>query len=214
MARPQKLASGGGRGRGNRATPLSDLIILFFLYEDRPLCGYALKQRIQETHLERWLPISPMTVYQSLRRLTESGLVAGTSEKPGRYPERTSYRITPEGRRHFMALIRTEMGTFMRDMLHSDVGVALGNYLSLPQKDEAVSQRIRELQARLAEIGGELQNHAREDRSPFPRWFLLDHERHMLTAEIAWLERFLSLARIDEDRYGKTRASLRKKAEA
>jgi DNA-binding PadR family transcriptional regulator len=155
-----------------------------------------------------------MTVYQSLRRLTESGLVAGTSEKPGRYPERTSYQITPEGRRHFMTLIRTEMGSFMRDTLHSDVGVALGGYLSLEQKGEAVNQRIGELKLRLTEIEEELHNYGQGRRSPFPRWLLLDHERHMLTAEIAWLERFLSFSKIDEDHFGEKRAKLRKKAEA
>lgn len=214
MSKPQKLASGGGRGRGNRATPIADLILLFFLYEDRPLCGYALKQLVKETHLERWLPISPMTVYQSLRRLTEDGYVVGASEKPGRYPQRTSYTITPKGRRHFITLIRKEMGTFMRDTLHSDVGVGMGNYLSLAEKRAAVNERMEQLLARRHEVEDELNNYGRGVRSPFPRWLLLDHERHMLDAELAWLKRFLDFAIADEEKFGDWRAQLRGKAEA
>ncbi len=94
MPRPQKLASGGGRGRGNRATPIADLIILFFLYEDRPLCGYALKQLVKDTHLERWLPISPMTVYQSLRRLTEEA-ASFTKDRWLTIPQSTLPKLDP-----------------------------------------------------------------------------------------------------------------------
>jgi len=52
---------GGKKGR-KKKPPYSDLIVLFFLYQGDPHCGYTMKKVIAETRIHEWLPISSMSV--------------------------------------------------------------------------------------------------------------------------------------------------------
>jgi DNA-binding PadR family transcriptional regulator len=181
-----------------REVSYSDLIILFFLYQGASHCGYSMKQLIQGARVPEWLPISSMTVYQSMKRLEKAGFIDGETEKPASHPERINYRITQEGKDYFDDSLKQEMATFAREYFHFDIAVGLSSYLPLKKRIQAATKRIRQLKERLAVVEEGFTTYPQSVRSPFPRWLLLDHERAFLQAEIKWLRRFMKLIRENE----------------
>ena len=180
-----------GKGR-KRKPPYSDLIVLFFLYTGDSHCGYTMKKLIESTRIHEWLPISSMTVYQSMRRLASNGHIIGESERNNAYPERIMYSITEKGRAYFDDFLAQEMGTYSREYFHFDLGVGLSVFMSEKQKLAAVKARIKQLSKRYDDVLRDLEMDDIEE-SVFPQSLLLDHERSFLKSEIAWLRKYARL---------------------
>lgn len=181
----------GGKGR-KKKPPYSDLIVLFFLYKGDSHCGYTMKKVIAETRIHEWLPISSMTVYQSMRRLANSGFITGEAEKNTAYPERTMYCVTDEGRAYFDEFLKREMGTYSREYFHFDLGIGLSIFMPQKEKLKAVKTRIKQLSKRYDEVCSDLEQ-ADDIESIFPRNLLLDHEKSFLKSEISWLRKYTRL---------------------
>lgn len=176
------------KGR-KKKPPYSDLIVLFFLYQGDSHCGYTMKKIISETRIHEWLPISSMTVYQSMRRLANSDHITGEAEKNSAYPERVMYYITEKGKKYFDEFLSKEMGTYSREYFHFDLGVGLSVFMQPKEKVKAVKNRIKQLSKRYDEVCSDLDDSDVGD-SIFPRTLLLDHEKSFLKSEIAWLRKY------------------------
>ncbi len=81
-----------------------DLIILGILTES-PMNAYEIIQYISERQIGTFLKISEPAVYKSCKRLLHEGLVDGTSVKEGNQPDKTVYRINPDGEARFNQLM-------------------------------------------------------------------------------------------------------------
>jgi len=103
------------------------------------------------------------------------------------------YTITPAGKQYFDETVRKEMGNFVRDYFHFDIGIGLGTFIPLAEKISLAEKRIEQLSERLTTVHNEIENYGESYHSPFPRWILLDHERAFLKTEISWLSRYIKL---------------------
>ena len=81
-----------------------DLIILGILTES-PMNAYEIIQYISEGQIGNFLKISDPAIYKSCKRLLHDGLVDGTSVKEGNQPNKTVYRINPDGEFKFNQLM-------------------------------------------------------------------------------------------------------------
>lgn len=82
--------------------PTTDLVLLGLLMES-PLHGYEIRQ-VLETRFLHVVRIPPGTVYYTLKKLAQQGLVEMSTERAGNRPERQVYAITEEGRARFAEL--------------------------------------------------------------------------------------------------------------
>ena len=82
----------------------NDLIILGILTES-PMNAYEIIQYISERQIGNFLKISDPAIYKSCKRLLHDGLVDGTSVKEGNQPNKTVYRINPDGEFKFNQLM-------------------------------------------------------------------------------------------------------------
>ena len=180
----------------------SELIVLFLLMTvDRS--GYELRALIREWSIERYLPVSPTTIYRALERLSREGCVTGVSRKSGRYPVSTVYAITGKGRERYKEHIFAE-SAFARTSYSLDSFLGLANYLTHEERRQVVHGWQETARARWDEL-----NERIEDKVPgpghtygkaYPEWLLLDHERDMLQAEIAWMDKYINaLVRPDDE---------------
>jgi DNA-binding PadR family transcriptional regulator len=59
---------------------------------------YEMQRLLKERHKDEVLALRPGSLYHAIRRLTETGLIEATmTDREGRRPERTTYRITAAG---------------------------------------------------------------------------------------------------------------------
>jgi DNA-binding PadR family transcriptional regulator len=172
----------------------SELIVLFLLM-DLDRSGYEIRTLIRTWNIERYLPVSPTTIYRALERLAREGFVCGESRKSGRYPVSTVYAITEKGRQRYKEHILAE-SLFARTSYSLDSFLGLANFLTHDERQQVVHEWQDAARARVAGLDARI-----EDKVPgpghtygkaYPEWLLLDHERDMLKAEIAWMDKYVN----------------------
>lgn len=68
--------------------------------------GYQVRRELLSWSADRWANVQPGSIYHALKKLAKDGLLteAGTTGT-GTGPERTAYRITPDGETEFFTLL-------------------------------------------------------------------------------------------------------------
>jgi DNA-binding PadR family transcriptional regulator len=159
-----------------------------------PSHAYRLHKVLEETGKARIVNFKTRaSVYQALERLAADGLVtpAGTTSN-ARYPDRTEYAITDQG--------REAANEWMRDLLQSTATPSAGFTVALSAMFVLPPNAARtQLEARRAHLAAELAETENAISGPgvptgLPRLFLLDEDyrRAVLTAELAWTDQLIT----------------------
>lgn len=173
----------------------SELIVLFLLM-DTDCSGYEIRTLIREWKIDRYLPVSPTTIYRALERLEQEGCLRGVDRKSGRYPVSRVFSITAQGKRRYREHVVAET-SFARTSYSLDAFLGLANFLTREERQQVVRRWQEGARARIAELTARI-----EDKEPgpghtygkaYPEWLLLDHERDVLAAELVWMDKFLGL---------------------
>lgn len=170
---------------GPPLTPVA--VVLLSLLHEGPMHPYELHQRLAGRGSARLVRINPGAVYHGIERLERDGLVeAARTERQGRRPERTLYRLTDDGRKAFVARVLGLLGEEHDEYPAFPVGLAEAHVAPLGQVVEQLEARRRRIDARLAEVrlrGDELRE------AGVARRYLLDveHELAVGEAESRWL---------------------------
>jgi DNA-binding PadR family transcriptional regulator len=168
----------------------SSLIALFCLYE-QDLSGYQLRKTLKNWHITNMLPISPSTIYRSLDRLEQEGALSSRLQKNGNYPESKVYGITAKGRKLYRKLLREEaVFAYSSHALSTFVGLA--TFLSGDERVALVKEWQQAARDAIGELQARIDDHSEGGTygKPFAEWLLYDHEKHILDAEVAWLEKY------------------------
>ena len=172
--------------------PKVEVVVLGLLAEE-PMHGYDLLERFRARSMGFWVEVGKASVYQTLHRLEARGLITGRAQDGREGPDRRVYRITRAGRSRLGEGLTERFGELTP--YETDAGLALGfiDRLSTARADEAVAARelaVRDLldalaaeRERTAGLGGP--GRALSDA-------LLDRQRALAEAELAWLARFRS----------------------
>lgn len=169
------------------------IISLFCLMEDE-LNGYAIKKRLKEWKIRKHLPISPATIYRSLDRLEQAGFLESQEVRNGNYPPSKVYRITDAGREEYARLIEEE-ADFKRTEYSEYVFIGMCSFLSAEERMRLARKRKQEARRHMKELQKKLDHYQREPGKPYAEWLLIDHEIHMVRAQIDWLDHFIELLR-------------------
>ena len=171
----------------------SELIVLFLLMEVAR-SGYQIRSLIHAWQIDRYLPVSPTTVYRALARLAHQGYLRTTTKQNGRFPISRLYTITPKGKRHYRHLILEESG-FTPTNYSLTTFLGLAHYLAPGERESlarawqtAARARVQELDAR---INDTTRGPGHTYGKSFAEWVLLDHERDILSAEALWIDKYI-----------------------
>jgi DNA-binding PadR family transcriptional regulator len=172
----------------NRRQPktLLALAILELLAEG-PKHPYEMKQHIHQRGTDRAIPTKAASIYDTVERLTKAGfIVPVVSNREGRRPERTIYRLTGAG--------ADELESWLRQLIEEPsheyprFGAALMFLGALRRKTEAIKALERRADAFEAEIAS-VDSMLRDLPPDLPRLFAIEDEytQAMRRAELEWL---------------------------
>jgi DNA-binding PadR family transcriptional regulator len=167
------------------------LLTLFCLMEQE-LSGYSLRQQLESWGIAEYLPVSPATIYRSLDRLEKQGLLTSREEKLSKYPSAKLYQITSAGKQAYRDMM-LEQGRFFRSQYSCNMMVGLNAYLSAEQKIELARNWQTDARNFLRTLELRFKTYSKRPGKPYAEWLLLDHEMHMLKAEIRWMSKFIAL---------------------
>src|SRR5262252_7466403 len=126
---------------------LWSLTVLVFL-RLRPMHPYELHSIIRITHKEDFLRLNPGSLYNSIERLLQAGLIEVLeTTRAGRRPERTIYRITPQGCNEAMKWLRELLETPVPDSTWFYAALSFLPALDPRDAREQLLKRVARLQA-------------------------------------------------------------------
>jgi DNA-binding PadR family transcriptional regulator len=168
-----------------RRSPIA-LAVLALLYEE-PMHPYRMQLLIKQRGKDEVINVRQRaSLYQTIERLQKAGLISVRhTSRNERWPERTVYALTEEGRVTVLLWMREMLATPAREFPEFPAALA---YLPLLAPEDALSQlmaRVSALEKELARIDAELRN-APVDLA---RLFLIETEyiRAMLGTELDWV---------------------------
>jgi DNA-binding PadR family transcriptional regulator len=114
--------------------------------------GYQVRRELLTWRADAWAHVAPASIYQALRTLTKHGLVEEVGTESGGGPERTVYRLAPDGETEFFHLVRTAVSD-PTDTL-DELSAAFGFLHLLPRGEVAalLDHRVRALWAELVRV--------------------------------------------------------------
>jgi DNA-binding PadR family transcriptional regulator len=124
------------------AVPTTRLLVLACVRFMQPVHGYDLRRELLSWKADEWANVKPGSVYGAIKTLHRDGLleVEGV-EQGGSRPERTRYRITPEGDKEFESLLRTALWSAEQPKYPYLVAASL--FPAVPREEVCVALRAR-----------------------------------------------------------------------
>jgi DNA-binding PadR family transcriptional regulator len=162
------------------------------LLGERPMHPYEMKQTMQERGQQRAIPLKQASIYDTVERLTGAGFIEPLlTNRDGRRPERTIYRLTPSGADELDSWLRELLAQPTREYPH--FGAALMFLGALRHKEEAIKvlgRRASTFEAEIASVDTML----RDLPTDLPRLFAIEDEytQAMRRAELDWLRRIIA----------------------
>jgi len=167
-----------------------DMVVLGLLAEE-PLHGYELIERFRSRALGRWTEVGRASVYQSLKRLEDAGMVLGEGQPGAGGPDRRVHRITRPGRDRLRTGLIERFG--QEAGYRSDPAAALGQIHGLSTAEAAEGTAARE-QALRDLLAGAVADRARLGSAPGPAnavaRSMLDLQERLARVELEWLAEF------------------------
>jgi DNA-binding PadR family transcriptional regulator len=163
---------------------------LLTLLTERPMYPYEMASKLRERGKDNSIKINWGSFYTVVQNLEKYGFIEAVEvAREGRQPERTTYRITDEGRR--------ELSDWMRELLsvpereYTSFEAALGDCAILPP-DELIDL-LRQRLAALEKANGRFQAELETLRGQIPRLFLIESEYYLTLrqAEEEWVRGLL-----------------------
>jgi DNA-binding PadR family transcriptional regulator len=166
------------------SNPLA-LAVLACLFE-RPMHPYEMATTMRERGKDQSIKLNYGSLYTVVEALQQHGLiVAQETERAGRRPERTVYRLTDAGRMELIDWVSELLSTPAKEYTNFEAGLSLAGVL--PPEDVAalLTQRCDLLELEIAQMRSALQF---VQQRGLKRLFVIESEYllAMREAELAW----------------------------
>lgn len=162
------------------------MAVLSMLGEE-PMHAYRMQQLIKERHKDDVVNVTQRnSIYQTVQRLVRDGLVdVESTSRPAKRPERTTYRITPEGRATLREWLRTMLSNPAQEYPEFPAALAFLPSLSPNEVLEALTTRVARLEEGVAALDTDLA----QGSTFLPRLFLVETElqRELAATELGYV---------------------------
>jgi DNA-binding PadR family transcriptional regulator len=166
-------------------------IAVLALLDERQMHAYEMYQLLLQRRNDRLVKVKPGSLYHTVERLAGQELVRATgTERSGNRPERTTYEITPAGKRALEERVRTGIENYVYEYPLFPVVLSEAHNLEPDDAAGAFRQRLAALDAELAELHASI-TEVTARQVPEQFWVAADYQRAVLAAERDWLATFL-----------------------
>ncbi len=158
-------------------------LLLLGLLHRQEMHGYELQEFIN-TRLSSCTDMKKATAYYLLKKMEAEGWLVQETTQEGNRPPRQVYSLTEAGERAFQRLLREHLAAYHPAYLQDDISLAFLDTLPVEEARQLLSERRAILQSKV-ESANQLAAH------PGSLALVLEHWRHHLNAELAWLDSVL-----------------------
>src|SRR5260370_33465338 len=126
----------------------TQLFVLGTLAQRGPMHGHQIRRRAELERAEFWGKVKVSSLYAALHRLEQEGLIAAVeTQQEGRFPARTVYAITEEGRRELAVLLDACFRSTAVEAEPIDLALTFSESLDEGYLQAAIEERLAALRA-------------------------------------------------------------------
>ncbi|HET7103576.1 MAG TPA: helix-turn-helix transcriptional regulator [Terracidiphilus sp.] len=165
-------------------------VAVLALLREAPMHPYQMLRLLLDRHKDDILVLKRGSLYHAIGRLERAGFIlAASTGRAGRRPERTIYRITPEGRRELNRTLRAIIALPRRESSEFMTAMSFLIHLTPAEAIPRLEERTRRLQDEITGLSARLGAAS----SHVLRINLIEGEYllAMLRAELAWIQGLL-----------------------
>lgn len=170
---------------------LTRLVCLGLLAERGARHGHQLRRDVETFKADEWAGVGAGSLHRELRQLAAEGLIeAVRTEQVGRWPTRTIYQITAEGRRELMVLCEHAIGQVQQEPDAMAAGLIFAGSQDRSMVGGLLARHRHAVEEELARLAGERERgmrdgYLRPSVSPLQAAAFRRSELRM-EAELAW----------------------------
>jgi DNA-binding PadR family transcriptional regulator len=173
------------RPTSNPQPGIWELAVLTLLRES-PMHPYQMQRLLRDRHKDEILALKRGSLYHAIARLVRWNWIdAVGTDRTGRRPERTTYRITPSGLDRLQATLRNLVAQPRRESSEFMAAMSFLVHLTPEEAVPHLEQRAQRLAAEIERVNARLQSAS----AHVDRIHLVESEYllAMLTAELQWV---------------------------
>jgi DNA-binding PadR family transcriptional regulator len=114
--------------------------------------GYQVRRELLTWRADTWAKVAPGSIYQALKTLVKHGMLEPVATESGSGPERTVYRLTPDGETEFFHLVRVALSDPGTGSEALNAAFAFLHLLPRRELPDLLGYRVRALWSRLVEV--------------------------------------------------------------
>ena len=161
-------------------------VAVLALLREAPMHPYQMQKLLRHRHKDELLVLKRGSLYHAINRLERARLIEVVqTTREGKRPERTTYSITPSGKKELIRWLQRMIDTPRTES--SDLMAALSflPFLTVDDVLKRLNERSRKLEAEIANITATMNSVS----SWVPRIHLIENEylRAMRQAELDWV---------------------------
>ena len=161
-------------------------VAVLALLREAPMHPYQMQRLLRQRHKDEILALKRGSLYHAIGRLVQAELiVASSTSRDGRRPERTTYRITPAGRKELVRVLRQIIALPRRESSEFLAALSFLIHLTPAESLPRLDERVQHLELEIEQLTAGLQ----QVSSHVLRINLLESEYllAMLKAELVWV---------------------------
>ena len=161
------------------------LFVLGTLAQRGPMHGHVIRRRVEIERAEFWGKVKVSSLYAALHRMEEEGLIeAVETRQEGRFPARTVYAITDEGRRELAVLRDACFRSTAIEPDPVDLALTFSGDLEVRHLSALVESRIVALEAMVTTSARQVEQ-VRQYLGPLDE-AVIEHFRVRAEGELQW----------------------------
>ncbi|HET9140463.1 PadR family transcriptional regulator [Actinophytocola sp.] len=117
--------------------------------------GYQVRRDLLTWSADKWANVAPGSIYHALKKMATEGLLEQVEVEPATGPDRTGYRLTPDGETEFQVLLTRALSEVHEDVQDGASLSAAIIFLPTLPRARAVSlleQRVTRLEGQRANV--------------------------------------------------------------
>jgi len=181
----------GASSLGSNQGSSTRLLVLGCVRIFQPVHGYFLRRELLSWEVDQWAHVHPGSIYHALKQLTKAGLLDEVpTPAPGARPARTAYRLTDEGEREFLTLLRVGLLSVDDPTLFL-TAINMAPALSRDEAVETVTARVGLLEAAIGYAESQVEQIVAAPDTPDSASEVARILAARLRGELAWAEDYL-----------------------
>lgn len=132
-------------------------IAVLALLREAPMHPYQMQSLLRERHKDEVLALKRGSLYHAIGRLVRAELIVATdTSRNGRRPERTTYTITPAGRKELIRALRQIVAVPQRESSEFMAAMSFLVHLTPAEAIPLLEERCHHLEQQVAAFGSAL----------------------------------------------------------